>query len=66
MRLKILELEMDWPKDLSPLELRQWIRNKLNKYGEPLRLAITDVADAREEDVFRKLKVEAVVIISQL
>ena len=63
MRLKILELNLDWPRDVSPLDLRQWIRNQLKKYGEPLRVAITDVNDGRQEEIFRKLKVEAVVII---
>ncbi len=58
MRLKMIQIELLWPKEVPSNELRKFVREKLFNYGEPLRWAITSVEQ-------RKLKLEAVVIIPE-
>ena len=64
MKLKRVELDYQWPAEVSFSELRRWLMQQLTKHGEPLRWAITDVRPSCEIDCFRCLKVEAVLIIS--
>ncbi len=63
MRLKSLELNIKLPVDIELPGFRVFILKKLKDYGEPLRWAITSSNLAYESDVFRYLKIEAVVII---
>ncbi len=66
MQIKLVELKLVWPKDITVLELRLWVKNQLRKYGEPLRWAITDIGIASKFDdsLNRELTIEAVVIDS--
>lgn len=64
MRLKALELEIEWPKELPVLRLHSFLINNLLKYGEPLRWAITKVKSSNNPHCFRELTLEAVIIIS--
>ena len=54
----MLELELSRPDYLALSNLRSWVLDKLNEHGKPLRWAITEANSSR-------LKVEAIVIISQ-
>ena len=36
MNLEFIELELDWPSELSVFELKNYILSKLMEYGEPL------------------------------
>ena len=63
MQLKVVELELRWPKSLSILELRPWLLNQLRSYGEPLRWAITSIHYRQHDNLTRDLTVEAVVIV---
>ena len=62
--LKVLELELTCPLDVSLQELRPWIVSHLSEYGDPLRWAITSIEFSAASDLSRELWVEAVVIIS--
>ncbi len=43
MNLEFIELDLDWPSELSVVHLKNYIFSKLMKYGEPLRWAITSI-----------------------
>ncbi len=65
MELKMLKLELSWIAQVPLKDLRQWIRGEIFQYGEPLRWAITSVEKPSKIGT-RKLKLEAVVIISKV
>ena len=67
MKLKVLQLDLVWPKDVSVLELRKFIIAHLQTYGEPLRWAITVINNNNMPigDERTNLSVEAVVIIAK-
>ena len=64
MNLEFIELELDWPSELSVFDLRNYILSKLINYGEPLRWAITSVTAYSRESI-QKMSVEAVLIITE-
>ncbi len=64
MRLKSLELDLVWQGDLALQNLRSFILESLQQYGDPLRWSITSIRLSKKEYSRRLLKVEAVVIIS--
>ena len=64
MNLEFIELDLDWPTELSLFDLKSYILSKLMEYGEPLRWAITSVT-ANSEKKIQIISVEVVVIINQ-
>ena len=64
MRLKSLELELEWPLAIPIQGLRILVIEHLENYGAPLRWAITSINTSENSDCSRHLKVEAVVILS--
>ena len=64
MNLEFIELELDWPSELSVFDLRNYILSKLLEYGEPLRWAITSVTNHPEKNI-QIISVEVVLIINQ-
>ncbi len=64
MNLKFLELDLEWPSELSIFDLKNYILSELNIYGEPLRWAITSVTSHPEKEN-KILSVEVVFIINQ-
>ncbi|MBW3042623.1 hypothetical protein [Prochlorococcus marinus] len=64
MNIKFVELELDWPSDLSLFDLRNFILSKLLNYGEPLRWAITSLT-AHSEKKIQKIYIEAVLILNE-
>ena len=64
MNLQFIELELDWPPEVSVFELRNYILSKLMSYGEPLRWAITSLTTYSEETI-QKISIEAVFIIDK-
>ena len=64
MNLEFIELELDWPPDVSVFELKNYILSKLMSYGEPLRWAITSLTTYSEETK-QKISIEAVFIIDK-
>ena len=62
MRVKSLELDLEWPIDLPLTSLRLLILDKLKLYGAPLRWAITSVKPSANTNHFRQIKVEAVIL----
>ena len=64
MNLEFIELDIDWPTELSLFELRNYIISKLMEYGEPLRWAITSVTTNSEKNI-QVISVEVVLIINQ-
>ena len=65
MNLEFIELELDWPPEVSVFELKNYILSKLMSYGEPLRWAITSLSTYSEETI-QKISIEAVFIICLL
>ena len=64
MNLKFIELELDWPSELSVFDLKNYILSKLMEYGEPLRWAITSVTTHSEKNN-QVISVEVVLIINK-
>ena len=64
MNLEFIELELDWPSDLSVFDLRNYILSKLMNYGEPLRWGITSLTNYSRESI-QKISIEAVLIINE-
>ena len=62
MNIEFIEIELDWPSDLSVFELRNYILVKLINYGEPLRWAITSLTSPSGTKI-QKISIEAVLII---
>ena len=64
MNLEFIELELDWPPEVSVFELKNYILSKLMSYGDPLRWAITSLTTYSEETK-QKISIEAVFIIDK-
>ena len=64
MNLEFIELELDWPSELSVFNLKDYILSKLMEYGEPLRWAITSVTTHSEKKT-QLISLEVVLIINQ-
>jgi len=64
VNLEFIELELDWPPEVSVFELKNYILSKLMSYGEPLRWAITSLTTYSEETI-QKISIEAVLIIDK-
>ena len=64
MNLEFIELDLDWPSELSVINLRKYILSNLIEYGEPLRWAITSVTNYSEKKI-QRISVEAVLMIDQ-
>ena len=62
MNLEFIELDLDWPSELSVFDLKNYILSKLMEYGEPLRWAITCVNTHYEKQI-QIISVEVVLII---
>ena len=64
MNIEFIELELDWPSELSVVDLKNHILSKLRNYGEPLRWAITALTTHSGKTI-QKISIEAVLIISE-
>ena len=64
MNLEFIELDIDWPYELSIVDLKKYILSELRKFGDPLRWAITSVT-TRSEKKIQIISVEVVLIINQ-
>ena len=64
MNLEFIELELDWPSELSVFDLRNYILSKLINYGEPLRWAVISLTTYSRESI-QKISVEAVLIVTE-
>ena len=64
MNLEFIELDLDWPFDLSLFDLKNLILSTLTEYGEPLRWAISSV-NIDSENKIQIISVEVVLIINQ-
>ncbi len=63
MRIKVLQLDLTLPRELSLVDLRSWLVDQLRKHGEPLRWAITALDSPFRAESNRKLRVEVVLIV---
>jgi len=64
VNLEFIELDLDWPSELSVFDLKNYIISNLMEYGEPLRWAITSVTTHSEKKI-QIISVEVVLIINQ-
>ena len=64
MRLKSLDLQLDWPETLLIQDLRSYVVEELMNFGDPIRWAITSISASSEPGCTRQLNIEAVVIIT--
>tara|TARA_Y100001968_G_C18824692_1_gene466260 strand:- start:133 stop:375 length:243 start_codon:yes stop_codon:yes gene_type:complete len=64
VNIEFKEIELDWPSDLSILELKNYILSKLIGYGEPLRWAITSITNYSEQEN-QIIFIEVVLIINR-
>ncbi len=64
MNLEFIELDLDWPFELTIFDLKNYILSTLIEYGEPLRWAITSVTNHPETKI-QIISVEVVFISNQ-
>ena len=64
VNIEFIELELDWPSELSVFNLKNYILSKLNNYGEPLRWAITSLTTDSGKTI-QKISIEAVLILDE-
>ncbi len=64
MNLEFVEIDLDWPSELSVFDLKNYILSKLMEYGEPLRWAITSVS-THSEKKNQVISLEVVLIKNQ-
>ena len=64
MNLEFVELELDWPAELSVFDLRNYILSKLINYGIPLRWGITSLTTSVEESM-QKIYIEAIFVMNE-
>ena len=64
MNLEFIELDLDWPSEVSVFELKNYILSKLIEYGEPLRWAISSVTTYSGKKI-QIISVEAVLVVNQ-
>ena len=64
MNLEFIELDLDWPSELSVINLRKYILSNLIEYGEPLRWAITSVSNYSDKKI-QIISLEVVLIVDQ-
>ena len=64
MKLEFVELNLEWPKEITLFQLKNYILSRLMEYGKPLRWAITSVTSYSEKKN-QILSVEVVFIIDE-
>ncbi len=64
MKLEFIELDFEWPSELTLFDLKNYILSNLMEYGEPLRWAITSVTKSSKTK-HQILSVEVVFIINE-
>ncbi len=64
MNLEFIEFELDWPSDLSVIDLRNYILSNLTTYGKPIRWAITSL-NTHSGTITQKIHIEAVFLIGE-
>ena len=64
MNLEFIELELEWPSELSIFELKKYVLSKLITHGEPLRWAITSLTNHSGTKI-QMISIEAVLIINE-
>ena len=64
MNLEFIELELEWPSELTIFELKKYVLSKLIKHGEPLRWAITSLTNHSGTKI-QMISIEAVLIINE-
>tara|TARA_B100000902_G_C26427678_1_gene489986 strand:+ start:190 stop:423 length:234 start_codon:yes stop_codon:yes gene_type:complete len=64
VKLEFVELDLEWPSEVSVFDLKNYILSKLMEYGVPLRWAITSVTTYSEKKI-QIISVEIVLIINQ-
>ena len=64
MKIKLVEIDFMFPRNLTIMDLRSFVVNQLNEQGFPLRWAITSIQIPKNDDLDRQVKVEAVLIIN--
>ena len=62
MNLEFIELDVDWPFEVSIFDLKNYILSKLMEYGQPLRWAITSVTNHPETKI-QIISLEVVLIV---
>ena len=62
MRVEFLEIDLQWPSTVYVKDLRHWILNQINRYGKPLRWAITNVSPCACDESTKSIRVEVVLI----
>ncbi len=63
MHLKFVELDLEWLVSKKTSLMRNFIRNKLLFYGEPLRWSITSIKKSSSKKDYLTLRIDAVLII---
>ena len=63
MNLEFIELELDWPSEVSVFDLKNYILSNLINHGDPLRWAITSLTTYSGKTI-QKISIEAVLIIN--
>ena len=60
MKLKKIDLDLDWPVSIGIMNLRKYVMQELMKEGEVIRWSILDIQDSVESNDTKRLKIQAV------
>jgi len=64
VKLEFIELDLEWPSELSLFELKNYILSELMEHGKPLRWAITSV-NTQLENKNQIISLEVVFMINE-
>ncbi len=64
MNIELKELEIEWPSEISVLELKNYVLSRLINYGEPIRWAITSLTK-NSGNTIQTISIEAVFILNE-
>ena len=64
MNIELKELEIEWPSEISVLELKNYVLSRLINHGEPIRWAITSLTK-NSGNTIQKISIEAVFILNE-
>jgi len=60
MKLKIVDLYLDWPVSLKIINLRKFIIEKLMKKGKVIRWSIVEIKSLGDSPDMKKIRINAV------
>ena len=61
MKLRMIDVYLDWPLSIKIIDLRRFIIGKLTKKGLVIRWAIIDIKSSVDSSDIKKIRINAVI-----